>query len=213
MLNDRAPRDVALDAFTRVLNAALNEAFALDADAVQRLTRLEGRTLAIVLRDRGWRLFAVIHAGRLQVGHAAAAAVDVTISGRMADFIALARANQRGELLGAGRVEIQGDLAIAQEVQGLLGELELDWEGWLAGRLGDITAHRIGRAVRGAFAFGHKTARRLEQDTAEYLRHELMILPQRDEVERYGRAVFDLADAVDRAEARLRRLVSRRQGQ
>ena len=213
MLNDGVPTKAALDAFTRVLNAALNRTFALDPSAAQRLTRLEGRTLAIVVRDRGWRLFAVVRAGRLQVGRFAVEAVDVTISGRPADFIALARANQRGEMLGAGRVEIQGDLAIAQEVQGLLSELELDWEGWLAARLGDSAAHRIGRAVRGAFAVGERTARRFEQDIAEYLRHELMILPQRDEVERYGRAVFDLADAVDRAEARLRRLVSRRQGQ
>ena len=212
MLSERAPSEAALETFSRVLNAALNRALALDAGAAQRLTRLEGRTLAIVVRDRGWRLFAVVRAGRLQVGRIAVEAVDVTISGRPADFIALARDNQRGEMLGAGRVEIQGDLAIAQEVQGLLSELELDWEGWLAVHLGEITAHRIGRAVRGVFAFGEKTARRLEQDIAEYLRHGLMILPQRDEVERYGRAVFDLADAVDRAEARLRRLVSRRQG-
>lgn len=210
-MSERAPSEAALETFARVLNAALNRALALDADAAQRLTRLEGRTLAIALRGRRWRLFAVVRGGRLEVGRVPAAA-DVTISGSPADFIALARANQRGEMLGAGRVEIQGDLAIAQEVQGLLSELDLDWEGWLAVHLGDITAHRIGRAVRGALAFGEKTARRFELDIAEYLRHELMILPQREEVERYGRAVFDLADAVDRAEARLRRLVSRRQG-
>ncbi|MEX2482499.1 MAG: SCP2 sterol-binding domain-containing protein [Gammaproteobacteria bacterium] len=210
MLNDGPRADDVFEALTRALNAALNRALALDSAAAVRLGRLEGRTLAVVVREHGWRVLTVVRSGRLNILRGEDNRVDVTISGRPSDFIALVRANQRGEILGAGRVEIQGDLAVAQEVQSLLGELDLDWEEWLAGRLGDIAAHHIGRAMRGVFAFGQHTARKLEADTAEYLRHELMIVPRRDELERYGREVFELADALERSEARLRRLLAKR---
>ena len=162
--------------------------------------------MAIVLRQPTWRGLAVVRGGRLELAVAGDGVPDVTIGGRPADFIALARANQRGESIGAGRIEIQGDLAVAQEVQALLAELDIDWEEWLAGRFGDVAAHRLGRVVRGALAFGQRRQRDFEQDVADYLRHELMIVPRADELARYGRAVYELADAVERVEARLLRL-------
>jgi ubiquinone biosynthesis accessory factor UbiJ len=193
-------------ALVRLVDVALNGALAYDPGAVARLQRLEGRTLAIVLRQPTWRGLAVVRAGRLELTTTGDGVPDVTIGGRPADFIALARANQRGESIGAGRIEIQGDLAVAQEVQALLAELDIDWEEWLAERFGDVAAHRLGRVVRGALAFGQRCRRDFEQDVADYLRHELMIVPRADELARHGRAVYELADAVERVEARLQRL-------
>jgi ubiquinone biosynthesis protein UbiJ len=193
----------------RLLNAALNRVLALDSAAMMRLARLEGRTLAIRLRDRDWHAHAVVQQGQLELRRAAPGAVDVTITGRVADFVALARANRRGEALGAGRVEIMGDLAIAQDVQALLAELDIDWDEWLAGYVGDVAAHRLGRAVRGAAGLAGSSARRLEQDLGDYLRHELELVPLRPELEAYGREVYALADAVERAAARVRRLRER----
>ena len=193
----------------RLLNTALNRVLALDAGAMMRLARLEGRTLAIRLRDRDWHARAVVSQGQLELRRASSEPVDVTITGRVADFIALARANRRGEALGAGRVEIMGDLAVAQDVQALLADLDIDWDEWLAGYVGDIAAHRLGRAVRGAAGLAGTSARRLEQDLADYLRHELALVPLRPELEAYGREVYALADAVERAAARVRRLRER----
>ncbi|MEQ8661445.1 MAG: SCP2 sterol-binding domain-containing protein, partial [Gammaproteobacteria bacterium] len=129
----------------RLVNAALNRVLALDTGAVARLARLEGRTLAVRLRERDWQAFAVVHEGQLELRRVPAAAIDVTITGRVTDFVALARANRRGEAIGAGRVEIMGDLAVAQDVQALLAELDIDWDEWLAGYVGDVAAHRVGR--------------------------------------------------------------------
>lgn len=195
---------------TRVVNTAINGVLALDPAAARRLARLEGRTLAVRLRERDWQAFAIVHEGQLVLDRAPAAGVDVTIAGHAADFVALARANRRGEALGAGRVEIMGDLAVAQDVQALLAELDIDWDEWLAAYLGDVAAHRIGRALRRAGGFAAGTARRLEQDGADYVRHELALVPQRGELDAFGRDVYALTDAVDRAAARLRRLQARR---
>ncbi|MEQ8230533.1 MAG: SCP2 sterol-binding domain-containing protein, partial [Gammaproteobacteria bacterium] len=165
---------------------------------------------AVRLRERDWQAFAVIHQGQLELRQLAPGAVDVTITGRTADFVALARANRRGEAIGAGRVEIMGDLAIAQDVQALLAELDIDWDEWLAGYFGDVAAHRVGRLLRGAAGFAGDTAKRFEQDAGDYLRHELALVPQRAELEGWGRDVYALADAVERAAARVRRLQAKR---
>ncbi|MCB1747001.1 MAG: SCP2 sterol-binding domain-containing protein [Gammaproteobacteria bacterium] len=202
--------DANAPGLARALNTALNRLLALDAGAAARLARIEGRTLAIELRGHDWRGHARVRHGELEVLRAAPGAVDVTVRGRAADFIALARANRRGEMLGAGRIEIAGDLAVAQEVQALLAGLDLDVEGLLARYVGDVAAHRLGRLLRGAADLAARGARKLERDTAEYLRYEARSVPARDEVEQFARAVFELGDAVDRAEARLRRLRERR---
>jgi ubiquinone biosynthesis protein UbiJ len=193
----------------RALNTAINRLLALDAGAAVRLARIEGRTLAIELRGHAWQGHARVHHGELEVLRGAPARVDVTVRGRPADFIALARANRRGEMLGAGRVEIAGDLAVAQEVQALLASLDLDVEGLLARYLGDVAAHRLGRFLRGAAGFAERGARQFERDAGDYLRFEARSVPSRDEVDGFAREVFELGDAVDRAEARLRRLRER----
>ncbi|MGE0482860.1 MAG: SCP2 domain-containing protein [Gammaproteobacteria bacterium] len=201
---------VAPSPLARALNTAINRLLALDAGAAVRLARIEGRTLAVELRGHDWHGHARVHHGELVVLRGVPTTVDVTVRGRAADFIALARANRRGEMLGAGRVEIAGDLAVAQEVQALLAGLDLDVEGLLARYVGDVAAHRLGRVLRGAADFAERGARKFERDTGDYLRFESRSVPSRDEIEEFARAVFDLGDAVDRAEARVRRLRVRR---
>lgn len=202
--------DFAAPGSRRLLDSALNRLLALDSGAAVRLARLEGRTLAIELRGHGWQGHARIRHGAIEVLDATPDTVDVTVRGRPADFVALARANRRGESLGAGRVEISGDLAVAQEVQALLAALDLDFEALLARYFGDVAAHRLGNLVRGAAALAVRGTRKLEQDTADWLRYEVQGVPARDELEAFGRAVFELGDAVERAEARLARLRERR---
>ena len=133
----------------------------------------------------------------------------VKVSGRVADFLAYARASRRGDSLGAGRIEIAGDLAIAQQVQALLADLRIDWEELLSRTIGDVPAHQVGRAARALFALGKQVLAKFERDTADYLKHESRLVVSRSELEQFGRAVFTLADDIERLEARIKRVRER----
>ena len=193
-----------------LLSAALSRLLRTNPDTARRLAELEGVAIEVALRDGARRAYALpgAHGVRLRRRHDGPVAVRV--SGRPADFLAYARASRRGETLGAGRIEIMGDLAVAQRVQGLLAELEIDWEEILSRMIGDVPAHQFGRAARALLALGLEALAKLERDTADYLKHESRAAVQRDDAERFGREAGRLADDVDRLEARLKRLRERR---
>lgn len=202
--------DSGLARLERLVSSALSRLLTADADCAERLARLEGSVIEVQLKDSPRRAYALpgrhgVHLRRHHDGD-----VAVRVSGRMADFIAYARASRRGDSLGAGRIEISGDLAVAQQVQALLAELSIDWEEVLAGTIGDVPAHTLGRLARALGGWGEAALRRLERDAADYLKHESRLVVQRREVEDLGRAVFALADDVERLAARVQRLRERR---
>lgn len=202
----RAPLNDPLHAVERALSAALSRVLLCDEQCAAHLEGLTGSVIEICVRDTSWRLYAVpgAHGVRLLRTHEARA--DVSISGRPADFIAFARSTRRGTTLGAGRIEIAGDLAIAQQVQTLLGELDIDWADVLAPLLGEVAAHRLTRLFARGLMLAGGAARRLENDLAEWLEHEAQLTPTRGEVAQFAQTVATVADDVERLAARLRRL-------
>ena len=191
------------------LSAIVSRLLQADAEVAARLARLDGSVIEVCLRDTAVRAYAAPGASGVRLFRHHEGAVDVRVTGRLADFIAYARASRRGDSLGAGRIEISGDLAVAQNVQSLLADLRIDWDEILSRVVGDVPAHQLGRLARAAGAWTRAAASSLERDVTEYLHHESRLLPQRTELERLGRAIFTLADDADRFEARLRRLLQR----
>lgn len=190
----------------RLLAAAISRLLLADEERARRLARLEGNVIELCVRDTRWRAYALPSAGGISLRREHSGKVDVRVTGRPADFLAYARASRRGDSFGAGRIEISGDLAVAQNVQTLLADLDIDWEDLMAPVIGDIGAHQVARAARSALAFLAGSAARVETDVADYLHHESGLAPTRDEIETLGRAIFAIADDVDRLEARLARI-------
>ena len=181
-----------------------------DDGAAERLSGLDGRVVALSIKNTDLSAFVAPSAKGIRLLEKYEGPVDVQVTGRIADFIAYARASKRGDSIGAGRIEISGDLATAQSVQALLSELQIDWEDILSRTIGDVAAHQAGRFFRSLASFGRKTSEHLEQDLSEYLQIEAHVLPTRRDVDRLYRAVFILTDDVDRFEARVRNFASGR---
>lgn len=201
--------DPLLARLEQVLSLAVSRLINSNADTAARLAALEGCVIEVALRDSARSVFALPGAHGVQLRRRHDGPVAVKVSGRVADFIAYARASRRGDSLGAGRIEIAGDLAVAQQVQALLAELKIDWEELLSRAIGDVPAHQVGRAARAVFALGREVLAKLERDAADYLKHESQLVPRRQDLEQFGRAVFMLADDVERLEARWKRVCER----
>ena len=85
-----------------------------------------------------------------------------------------------------------------------------DIEEELSGFIGDAAAHQLGEVARGLGKWGREASATMGANIREYLQEESGDLPTRIEVERFGNDVNELRDAVDRAEARLKRLLENR---
>ncbi|WP_303906811.1 ubiquinone biosynthesis accessory factor UbiJ [Thiohalomonas denitrificans] len=186
------------------LEQAMNAIIALDPDTQRRLSRLEGRVVAIELRGTGLSLFAVPgKAGLRLMGHHDKP--DATLRGSP---LALLRMGVGGDTQGlfAGDVQIEGDVEIGQRFKHILDAMEIDWEEHLSSLTGDIIAHQVGNVFRSLASWRQTASDTLVRDTGEYIQEELQMLPGRGEVDHFMDEVDTLRTDVDRLEARIRRL-------
>jgi ubiquinone biosynthesis protein UbiJ len=103
-------------------------------------------------------------------------------------------------------VELHGDVHTAEAFAALLKVATTDVERELAGWVGDLPAHAIGKRARGLARWTRRSSAALEADMSEYLQEESELLPLPEQVRAFCGEVDRLRDDVERAAARLERL-------
>jgi ubiquinone biosynthesis protein UbiJ len=185
------------------LEVLVNRLLSMDEEGRAALCGLAGSTMSVVLDDTRYRLFLRITDEGLELHDDPEPEADVTIRGTPAAFLGFVR----GEKAAAGgSIDISGDVALAQEFQAVLKNLELDWEESLSGLIGDTLARKAGNLIRGTARFMAQTRRTLEADISEYLRYETEVLPDRAEIDEFNSAVDTLRNDVERLKIRIARL-------
>lgn len=187
------------------LEQALNAALALDPKTGERLSRMDGKVIAIELSGTGIRLHLQPENGGLRLMSHYDGQVDTTLRGAPLSMLRMS-SGRTGEGMFHGGVEIDGDVELATRFQRILEKLDIDWEEHLSRLAGDIVAHQVGNTVRGLFSWGQRAADHLSDDVADYLQEEREILPVDWEVDEFIDSVDVLRSDVDRIEARVRRL-------
>jgi ubiquinone biosynthesis protein UbiJ len=184
----------------REINRLIGESTA----ARELLARLAGTSFAVHVEGLG--LTAVLHAEgeRLRVDDDAAGAT-ATLQATPIDLLRLLNAEGIGGVKRT-RAELAGDLEVAERYAQLLKLARPDLEEEAAKWLGDVPAHALGEAVRGAGAWLVRAAGALRMNTAEYLQEESRALPAPLEARAFYGDVERLRDDVERAAARLARL-------
>ena len=192
---------------TTILENLGNRVIHLDPDTLSRLGGLDSKVIRLEFLELPKALYILPTTAGVRVTGEHDAPADITLRGRIPAFLRLARGDDSGPLF-SGKVEMQGDVELGQRLQRLLREFQFDWEEWLSGFIGDVLAHRVGRAARGARAWQRQTAHTLGLDASEYLQEESRLLPTRPEVEAFLSAVDALRARADRLEQRVARLRS-----
>jgi len=192
------PLESLLQPVARVLNRNIRESTA----ANELCRRLEGKVIAIRVRDTALSSYLEIRDGALRLTTDHDAEPDVVISGSIVTLALMAGEDS----IRDGSLDLTGDAATAQAFQRLLGHAKPDVEEQLSGILGDAAAHGLGELARG-FGRWARDARSIMRDNVrEYLQEESRDVPSRNEVDRFAKDVGRLRDDVDRLAARVARL-------
>jgi ubiquinone biosynthesis protein UbiJ len=200
-------RDLTLEALERAVNGLLE----LDPEATGRLATLHGRVFRIELDGTPVQLTMVAGGdGRIQVLGGHEDAPDAVLSGSPLDLLRASVPDQGVAELFSGHVRFGGDQALAQQFSQILAGLDIDWEEFLAQRIGDVPAHEIGRFGRRARESAARVAGNGRETLSDYLTEEARLLPHRYEVDAFLEDVDTLRDDVERLAARIERLVRRR---
>lgn len=180
---------------------------AADPDTRERLARLDGRVVRVRVDEPAFEFALAIVDARVDVLRLDDGDADVTISGSLSDLRSLASGN---DALYAGRVRIDGDVGVAQQLRDLVGALDIDLEEIVAPVLGGTLARRVGLIGRDVGHWLGRSRTRLRDDARDYLEEEVRLVPVAEEVNRWSEEVDELRGAGDRLAARVARLERRR---
>lgn len=187
-----------------LLEQALNHNLRDSPAASRLLGRLQGRILALHLRELGRTLHLRAHPAGIQVLMATEQPADAQLSGTLAGLTRLAAGAATGGLPPG--VSLNGAIEVAEGFQQLLTLARPDFEALLSRAVGDALAHTIGTGLRRVGGWMRRSLTSLGLDTSEYLRYEAEMLPDRAEVDAFVDEVDRLRDDVARLAARVARL-------
>lgn len=184
-----------------------NQLLSLDDKVMARCLSLQGRCIAINITDLDFTLYC--HPGNwgIRLSHRKPPReVDATISARLFALVNLSLQQDKVSTSIKERVTIQGDASVAQQMQKILSELDIDWEEILSQYTGDVVAYQVSRHARSIEQWLRQSASSLLQTGSEYMHEEQHLTPTRVEFDRFQHKVTTLKEDVERCEARLRGL-------
>jgi ubiquinone biosynthesis protein UbiJ len=135
--------------------------------------------------------------------------VDCIITTTLPALLKAMRLKKKKQAGIAPGIHINGKAYVAQGLLSAMTDLDIDWEEKLSHRLGDRTAHHLGKTARAAKSFIKKASSHLQQQLSSYLQDETQILPKKHRAKTQAAEINNLRDDVDRLEARIHHLQAR----
>ncbi len=195
--------------FADTLCNAVNKVAQDNAAVREALAELEGKKLRIQLTNVQYAYGLTAVDGVLRGDDAADAEADLTVCGRLEDFLkVLASRNlDPAQLQG---IDIDGDVRLAQRLLQIFSRAEFDWEEEIARRFGDVAARRIGNFFRWSQDNMIGPQSRLAGKIRDYAQNEAFLVPSRERVRKFMDDVDTLKADADRLGQRIQRLKDKR---
>jgi len=191
---------------TSRIENTINRLLALDEESLTTLTRYSGSIVAIDLLNTRTTVYLQIIPSGISLSGNTESKADVTIRGTPVQLLMYINAMQQSEPLQSGNIEITGNIALAQKVQSVIRNLQIDWEEELSNWLGDTLAHKFGNMARKSAAWVRQVDTTTRMNISEYLRYETVVLPTNVDIDEFNAAVDTLRNDVERLKIRLQRL-------
>ena len=191
----------ALEGVERLINRALE----YDPVSAKALTHLDGKiiridstippiSISIEPVGQGVKL----HSERQEDS-------DVTIEGTLVSMVGVALSSKESMSFSGTGVKVSGNLDTLNQLNKIIGNLDIDWEGALAQIIGDLPAHLFAKTVRNSAAFKTQTTARATSAIVEVAQEEFQLTPSKNEFETIGPQIRRLSSDVDRLTAKVKK--------
>ena len=182
-----------------------------DPDSKARLSALAGKSVSIRIKKIDQQIHFTINQDGIEfLSDADEFTADVIITGTPLSLIGLINSEQNSQGFPKD-LEIKGDINLAQKIQNLMRDLDIDWEEIFSTYIGDTAARKVLRMWQQGGRLFSDNRRRFGENLSEYLRFESSLLPDDLLVDEFTRGVDELRHDVERLKQRIDRLTQRMQ--
>lgn len=190
--------------FLKPFESLLNTTLTLDLETREKLIEFDQKQITIDIIDLQQAIHITFDQQILRLSSGdSSETVDLTIRGKSFD---LAKLGSHPDHLFSPEIEIHGNVQFAKQLQDVVEGFDFDWEQQLAKYTGDTLAYPIAHGLRQTGQWLKDSHQSLQQTTAEYLREEIKILPDKSQINEYLHEIDRLRADYDRLEARVARL-------
>jgi len=188
-----------------ILEPLINSLLKEDASAKDKMHKLEGKSFSVQLTNLSIQIKLKIHNNQLQLSNNLEGS-DCKVITSTDQLKQLSDAAQLTKLIREDKLELEGDLAIAQGFSSLLMDNDINWQRILAKYMGDGLAHRVMERANALRQFINNKSTDATYTVSSLMTDELKVAPTELEVAEFSSQVDDISAKVDRLSAQLTRL-------
>lgn len=185
-----------------VLERVINELLARDPNSAQRLQKLAGNVLRFDIKELPFDLTVVVEQQGIRLSTVATVTADCWLQTEFGVLPELSDSANLTRLIKAGKLDIEGDPMLAQQLVVLVKDLEIDWEAELEAKLGALPAQWISRLWRQSRQQFLQSSAAQQRWLKGVLVEEKRLLPERLEFEQFKQDLQRLRADIERLEQR-----------
>lgn len=189
---------------TSTLEFIAKQAIALDPKTQQSLSALNGKSMTVILDELGFPLcFTVSDSAVLVTSRQEEQCViqcNLAALSKMKDASALTQMIKDDELV------LAGDINIAQQFSAIAQQLNIDWSGELAKRIGDVPTHKFTQLANSLLDKMRFAKQQIQQDSSEWLLHEVKAAAHKTQVADFNLHVEKLEQQANKLAVRIAKL-------
>lgn len=200
--------------FSATIERLINQMLSMDPDSAARLKPLAGSRFVIFVTPLPFgielhfsdRVDVLTTQQPRDVLIASLTAADCCIQTSLDTLPTLKDTSQLTRLIQEKKLNLDGELRIAQQVSALFQQLDIDWEEHLAEHTNDVLAHEVFSAGKRMHNTLLTFTRKLSRTVGNAVVEEKQLAAHRLAVMHFNDEVSELRDDVARAEVRLQKL-------
>ena len=191
-------------ALTSSLELLINKTLSLNTSDVD-LKKLEQKTLTVNLSELNFPISFSVDDSHVLVSGLTERA-DCTINTSIQTLQALKAKQQLTELIKQDKLDLSGDIKVAQQFSSLAENLNIDWQSELADHIGDVPTHKLIQLGKKAADKLRFVATQINADASEYIVHEKRLVVTRSQIEQFNQQVSQVNSQVDDIATRIETL-------
>ncbi len=198
------------DLLLAIAERTANQAIRLDPRVGQNLTKVKQQILQVEIRDWQQSVRIVFDGERLiLLSGPEKTGADCLVSADIATLQSLKDPSQITRLIREGKLDLDGDLHLAQAYSGAFGKMDIDWAEQMSGWIGDGAAQALYNGLCSLKDTHSSAVQRGKQTFTSLLQDELKVAIHPLEMDGFKQQTRQLSAAVSELEQRIHRLINR----